>query len=361
MKIILVAGAVLSLGQISQGCAIMSPEMQQDTSISTTDEAALIVWDEKTKTEHFIRRASFSGATKEFGFMVPTPSKPSLGETKEGLFEALEEEVKPEIKTQIDREYRFFAFFGNSGEEFESAATSTPKAEAAGDEDVQVIEQTRVGDYDATVLRADDAKALGEWLRKNSYTATPSVEKWLQFYTDKKWYLTAFKVRANRENQNASLAPVRISFETAKPFYPYHEPETAQKNPIERSLRVFFVGEKRTGADVVSPAKSEKWAGETTYSSNLKNSSGIEELGGLPTGQKLEANGKRLTTFVDYSTPRRGFGDLYFSPSDEQREILPEPIINHKEQTIFIPLDLIGLVLLGIFAYRRFQPSESRE
>lgn len=218
MKSFIVAGAVLSLIQVAQSCAIVGPEMQRDMSVELTSESALIVWDEKTKTEHFIRSANFSGEAKNFGFIVPTPSKPSLGETKSGLFESLEEEIKPEIITRVVRNYEWSLIGSLRTTRWSSKETSgAPVAASVGEEFVEVIEQTKVGAYDATVLKADDAEALGVWLRKNSYSAPPSVEKWLQFYTDKKWYLTAFKVSA----ENASLSPVRISFATEHPFYPY--------------------------------------------------------------------------------------------------------------------------------------------
>ena len=31
----------------------------------------MIVWDEASKTEHFVRRATFRAAVKDFGFLVP--------------------------------------------------------------------------------------------------------------------------------------------------------------------------------------------------------------------------------------------------------------------------------------------------
>src|SRR5580692_3138180 len=58
-------------------CAVAPP---RNGHVSIADETAIIVWDAATKTEHFIRRASFQTASKDFGFIVPTPSKPMLTE-----------------------------------------------------------------------------------------------------------------------------------------------------------------------------------------------------------------------------------------------------------------------------------------
>ena len=64
--------------------------------ISVTMEDVCIVWDPKSKTEHFIRRANFESESEDFGFLVPTPSKPELGEANQALFQRLETAVKPE-------------------------------------------------------------------------------------------------------------------------------------------------------------------------------------------------------------------------------------------------------------------------
>ncbi|MCA9610167.1 MAG: hypothetical protein KC619_31440 [Myxococcales bacterium] len=41
-------------------------------------EEALIIWDASRHRQHFVRRAAF-GAGEDFGFLVPTPSRPELG------------------------------------------------------------------------------------------------------------------------------------------------------------------------------------------------------------------------------------------------------------------------------------------
>src|SRR5690606_17827925 len=46
-------------------------------------EATVIVWDEQTHTEHFIRRATFDDIKgNSVGFIVPTPDVPELAEAE---------------------------------------------------------------------------------------------------------------------------------------------------------------------------------------------------------------------------------------------------------------------------------------
>ena len=66
-----------------EGCA---PAPHRGQWVDIRDESALIIWDEVTKTEHFIRRASFETAADDFGFLVPTPTQPDLGEADDRVF-----------------------------------------------------------------------------------------------------------------------------------------------------------------------------------------------------------------------------------------------------------------------------------
>src|SRR5262245_33760455 len=85
------------------GCASAPPP---GARVEITDEVALIVWDEATQTEHFIRRASFRSTAADFGFLVPTPSKPDLGEADDGLFDYLATVTAPKVEERNVRRPR---------------------------------------------------------------------------------------------------------------------------------------------------------------------------------------------------------------------------------------------------------------
>ena len=58
-------------------CATAPPRGEE---VQIAEEEAVIVWDPATRTEHFIRRASFHSTARTFGFLLPTPTTPTLGE-----------------------------------------------------------------------------------------------------------------------------------------------------------------------------------------------------------------------------------------------------------------------------------------
>ena len=86
-------GLALSAGPIL-ACAI-APSGNKPVAIA--DESAIIIWDAANKTQHFIRRASFQSAAPDFGFLVPTPSKPELAEASDAAFAHLARVTAPPL------------------------------------------------------------------------------------------------------------------------------------------------------------------------------------------------------------------------------------------------------------------------
>src|ERR1051326_3386095 len=78
-------------------CAVAPP---QNKTVEIADESAIIVWDSATGTEHFIRRATFKSAAQDFGFLVPTPTKPELAEADDAAFKELARITAPKVVKQ---------------------------------------------------------------------------------------------------------------------------------------------------------------------------------------------------------------------------------------------------------------------
>jgi hypothetical protein len=62
-------------------CATAPPP---GTTVQIAEEEAIIAWDARTHVETFIRRAAFHATGPRFGFLVPTPTTPTLGEATPG-------------------------------------------------------------------------------------------------------------------------------------------------------------------------------------------------------------------------------------------------------------------------------------
>jgi hypothetical protein len=216
---------VLALLPSPREAGACAPAPPRNVVVDIASESAIIIWDEKTQTEHFIRKAAFqakpaSGTETpitDFGFLVPTPTQPELSEVDDQAFGQLAELTKPKTVTQQRPK---------SGGCMLTCGGMAPGSKYDLARSVQVLEQKSVAGYDAAVLKASEADSLTKWLTDHGYETRPALTAWLEPLIQKKWIITAFKISKDpKPTGSAILSPaVRLSFKTEKPFYPYREP-----------------------------------------------------------------------------------------------------------------------------------------
>jgi hypothetical protein len=329
---------------ISWACASVAGERG---AVRVADETALIVWDSVTKTEHFIREARFVTNVKKFGFLVPTPTQPTLAGADVGLFSVMRGMTTPRVETRVLTGYHFTADLLDRPLGVAATAGATKGTQHAGS--VNVISRSRIGAYDAAVLSATSATGLADWLKENKFSGRPSLVDWLKPYVAKGWYITAFKIASGPHTSGQMLEPVRISFKTDRPFYPYREPDDARRaalNAQGRSLRVYLVTDTQMMGTI---GDSTAWPGKTTWSKPLtpENKQSLARTLGAPTKSDTW-----LTVFDDKSSPRPGTDEVFLAAVDKPVVIEPAPIVNVIDRRVKVPLaismPLFGLPFLGI-------------
>jgi hypothetical protein len=313
-----VAGIGLLVSSPADAC---SPVMARGAHVTIAGESAIIVWDEKAKRQHFIRRAAFDTAVPYFGFLVPTPTEPKLAEAPDELFTRLEDWTKPAVETRRVPRPR--------GPK-DALRRMEPMAAPAGA--VHVLAEQRVGRYDAVTLKATDAKALAEWLQKRGYVTRPELEKWLEPYIQAGWIITAFQIpKPDPKRSKVSTDAVLMSFDTDRPFFPYSEPADQRAGGAfrgNRLLRVFFVGTERMHGAL--DHKSTIWPGRACWAGPLEDGqqkSLHADLGKIKEIKVSVPEKAYLTVFDDSSSPRPGTADLFFSRSADQSILRRTPII----------------------------------
>lgn len=75
-----------------------APAPREGETVAIADEEALIAHDPVAGVEHFIRRAAFRTAAREFGLLVPTHSVPTLTEAPAWLFERITAHIAPRVE-----------------------------------------------------------------------------------------------------------------------------------------------------------------------------------------------------------------------------------------------------------------------
>lgn len=346
--------AVALVHQHASACAVAPPE---GAFVSVAEESAVIVWDAASKTEHFIRNAAFRSSPppsaaqrQDFGFLVPTPDKPTLEDADDSVFAQLEEVVRPEViyKSRPELEPTLSCLF---------FLARGAKTETAGVPPVRVLEQRRVGAFDAAVLEADDAGALGEWLTAHGYAKRPALAEWLAPYVAQKWKISAFKIADDVASEGPLSAiaarAVHMTFKTERPFFPYREPRDQRESVPpslsgKRSLRVFFLGDGKVSPKIGDG--STRFAGSVTWAGPFEP---VRSRVTLPSSITLPA-AAWLTTIEDDAALRPGVDELWLDRASDAQAVKPPPLTIPVASRITIPIDLLALVgVIGFLVVRR--------
>lgn len=339
------ACAVRPVTAARDAAACATAPMIGDT-VHIADEAALIVWDPTHHIEHFIRRATFATRARDFGFLVPTPTRPELAAADEAVFFNLDEAAAPEVRVEHRSRWRpgigCLGFFALRSAEVSSMAAGAPP--------VRVLDEVRVAGYDAVVLEADDPAALAQWLTDRHYATTPTLTSWLTPYVAAHWKITAFRVASPTpgDPRPPGTSPVRMTFSTERPFYPYREPDDQRVPGLgPRTLRVHVVAPQRMEGTV---GDAGRWPGEVQYAAARPDlASRMQSLSGVAVPA-----GWWLTTFDDRSSPRPGTDEVYLRVASSQAPRIPPPVVVPAYDDRTIPVDWIVMAgALGAFVWRR--------
>ena len=192
----------------AEACGVAYPA---GSFVQLARERTLIVWDARTKTEHFVRKPAFDGDPRSFGFFVPTPTVPVIKKEDDGIFERVRELLEPKRPGGDDGK-------GGGG------------APGSGAH-VDVLQSVTIDGFQVVTLRATDENALGEWLGKNQFVDRPALRTWAKRYTDKGWLITAMRYEGAAAEKSPArntleTPTLRLSFTVDAPFYPYTEVAT---------------------------------------------------------------------------------------------------------------------------------------
>ena len=320
-----------------------------------TGEQAVIIWDGAHKTEHFIRQADISTKEANVGFVVPTPNVPQLVEADAAIFELAADQAEPKrvpaVLSQTPFEFlkRLSLSFGVT----RVFTTITMQlATASAGPYVEVISEQDVANYHATVLAADDSASLSQWLKENGYAWNKDDDAWLAPYLAAKWKITAFKLLPGSGDPGTGKIQskaIRMSFTTDRPFFPYSEPKNPPQ-PGGRELKVAILSDTRVSGRLDD---GHTWPGELQYSGPMDMThSAIEFLALAKLDKPTEVISPpiNLTYFADYSNPRPGTADLYFSAATDEaffQKTIIDPSLPPEYQIDWTsPLSEIQLLLM---------------
>jgi hypothetical protein len=349
--------ALLATSPPAHACAPAPPHGEV---VHTSREDALIVWDAEHKTEHFIRSAVFGTGAASFGFLVPTPTRPTLAEASDAAID----DVATLTQAAVVRENHYVlapigctmlpVIFRTGSSSREGYGEPTAGV-------LNVLEETRVAGMDAAVLEASSTAALAGWLGDHGFEFRDALQRWVAPYVAAHWKITAFRYarrEAARGDMPSAVAgtgtgtddpiasrAVRLSFPVDAPIYPYREPDDTADVP-GRELRLFVLSDSKLDGLLSDAPGTPPWPAEVSFSAKAAVDARVAKA--LP-GVDLPAE-VWINEYSDRSS-RRALSDVVFRPSASPGEIRRPPVVAYDDIPIPIPYELPFLAL-GVHWFR---------
>jgi hypothetical protein len=344
-----VAAAMLIMSPLPYPIPACGPVGPSGKPVVNADQTVIIIWDAVTKTEHFIRQATFKSDADDFGFLVPTPSQPELDESGNEAFPYLRKLTQPDIRNV------------SYSREFGCGCGAAPKDAAAVAGKVTVLTEKLVAGFHAVVLESGSASSLVAWLKDHGYAFSPEVEAWARPYVEGGWKITALKVAKEKDMQqdiSVAASSLRMSFKTDKPLFPYREPDPrkaeSKLNAKQRLLRIYFLADGRYRGGV---GKDMAWGGSVAWANPLGPADRMNLPGLLKLPMKTVPENYWLTEFEDNWPYEPAPGDLYFSRDVDQTPVKRPPIIRYVASPLPTDITVLALATLVVLLplVRRFR------
>lgn len=326
LAILAAAGWALSPAH-ADACAV-APGVLERAAID--HEGALIVWDRAHHVEHFVRTALFESSGHSFGFLVPTPARPTLADADPQVFQALLDITLPPVQEKVEWVPQPV---GITRGWLLDLGILPYRVGGSRRDVVTIVEEKTVAGLDATVLLASDTSALANWLTVRGFDLRPALKQWLRVYVAKGWHVVALRYDKPDSRKEIASRALRITFPTEQPIYPYLEPgDTPERQG--RVLDLFVVAEGRVEG-VLADEKSTPWDSRPKFAAPTALTNKLTAA--LP-GVELPANAW-VNEFVDYAS-KRAESDVTFRASESTVEVRKPPVIGRTVKFYPVPYEL---------------------
>jgi hypothetical protein len=215
----------------------------KDADILQPAQKVFITWEPKEQVESFTVQPKFEGNAKDFGMVIPTPSKPRLDEMPRDFFKELA--VYTILKRREFPHSKLLpvpvdAQGGMAGKLVDEKLGDKPRGRPSS---VKVLEAGIVGSLDYKIITADRADDLFSWLKENKYSYAGD-EATLDFYVKKGWLFTVMKIDTMQMKKNkdgsfsGEVTPTRFQFTSDKLIYPL---KITQLSVRDKTEALFYV------------------------------------------------------------------------------------------------------------------------
>jgi len=232
-------GIGLSRPSADASCCFVAPVAQE---VKQPAQTAFVTWHPQERMETFTVEPTFTGNAREFGMIIPTPSRPRLYDMPREFFEELRifTILKPTPRGKFRR--RPAVASGGFGGPLAGGMGGMGGGPAAGPE-VRVVESGQVGSLDYKIVVAEESGELFKWLKDNGFSFKGGEET-LEFYIKQRWCFTVMKIDPMQQKRKAdgtytgAITPTRFVFATPRLVYPLR---ITQPNVTTSTDALFYV------------------------------------------------------------------------------------------------------------------------
>jgi hypothetical protein len=219
--------------QRAEACGCFAPP-DPTVPIVQAGERILFAVDNGKVTAHI--QIQYAGDAKDFGWLLPLPSVPTLKLGTEELFTQLIATTQP----------RYFVNTVNNGN---CGGLSPPAFASAGSEadsrngnpSSPLVTQSSIGPYDYAVLRADSKDEMFNWLTANRYFIPTGTDQTVGPYIHPGAYFLALKLKSGKSA--GDIQPVVLEYPSDLPMIPIILTSVAA-NP-NMGIQVWMLGNGR--------------------------------------------------------------------------------------------------------------------
>ena len=212
---------------------LVIPPRDYQGSLEERAQEAIIIFhgsDEPGKaTEELILKIQVHGEAPNFAWVVPFPSEPQIAKEDAALFSELFAYVEAKRYSTRKKGKR---------------AGALPAADGEVDNEVEVLSQKTVGEFDIAVVREKDAGGLNPWLEENGYQPLQDAEETMAFYREKGYVFACIKVNSEllESERSVDSHPLRFTFQTGGRDGIYFPMKMTglQSDPFDVNLYVFY-------------------------------------------------------------------------------------------------------------------------
>lgn len=174
------AWTVAALAAAPRADAVCIPLPCFDCWIDWRSQLNLVVFDRERDEVRLIPNLQFTGESRDFALVVPTPSRPDFELAPATIWNEALAATRP-------------LFLRDTGGCDGGRIVYDGSPPVLFDEGVIVHEERRVGAFDVTVLSSDDPLALVNWLRDHDFALQENDAARFAPFVERAWFFTAMR------------------------------------------------------------------------------------------------------------------------------------------------------------------------